>query len=94
MVTCFLFGRYTSESMKDISEERTEKAIKLIGELGGKVKSMYALLGGYDLVLIIDFPGIQDAMRASLGLSMLTGIGFNTFPAVEVKDFDKMIGEI
>ncbi len=52
---------------------------------------MYATLGQNDLVLILDFPGVKEAMKASVALTKLTGIGFTTSPAVPVNVFDKMM---
>ena len=69
------------------------EAIKLVDEMGGKVVSIYALLGGYDLVLTVELPGNDEAMKLSLGLSLLTGISFSTFPAVSVADFDKIMNQ-
>ena len=92
MTTFFMLGKYSAEAIREISANRTEQAIGLIKELGGKVNSMYASLGSYDAVLIVDFPDVHAAMRASLGLTILTGISFTTFPAITVDDFDKMIG--
>jgi len=80
-------------SNKSGSANRTEKAVGLIKELGGEVKSMYALLGEYDLMLKVELPDLDAAMKASLGLNLLTGISFRTYPAVPVDDFDRMIGE-
>ena len=77
--------------MKEMSGKRTNKAIGLIEEFDGKVSSMYALLGEHDLLLIVDFPSIEDAMQASVALSKLTGIGFSTSPGVKVEDFDKLM---
>lgn len=94
MPTFFMFGKYSSEAVKEISAERTRKVISLIEKLGGKVNSMYTLLGEYDLVFIVDFPGTQEAMKASVGLTKLTGISFSTSPAVTVEHFDKMIAEM
>ncbi|KPJ64114.1 MAG: hypothetical protein AMJ45_06460 [Syntrophobacter sp. DG_60] len=94
MPTFFMFGKYSSEAVKEISAERTRKVINLVEKLGGKVNSMYALLGEYDLVFIVDFPGTQEAMKASVGLTKLTGISFSTSPAVTVEHFDKMIAEM
>ena len=91
MTTYLMTGKYSSESVKEISSQRTEQAIKLIRELGGKVKMMYAVLGGFDVLIIVEFPRLEAAMRASVGLSMLTGITFNTYPTVNVDDFDKFI---
>lgn len=94
MPTFFMFGKYSSEAVKEISAERTRKVISLVEKLGGKVNSMYALLGEYDLVFIMDFPGTQEAMKASVGLTKLTDISFSTSPAVTVEHFDKMIAEM
>lgn len=92
MQTFVMMGKYSAEAVKDISANRTDKAVGLIKELGGKVLSMYALLGGYDLILITEFPNLQVAMKASLGLGILTGISFSSYPAISVGDFDRMIG--
>ncbi|MCB9770981.1 MAG: GYD domain-containing protein [Candidatus Omnitrophica bacterium] len=88
-----MLGKYSSEAVRDISANRTDKSLGLIKELGGKVISMYTLLGGYDVVLTAEFPNLEAAMRASLGLTILTGIGFSSYPAISVSDFDKMIGK-
>jgi uncharacterized protein with GYD domain len=94
MSTFFMLGKYSSESMKGMSTERTDESIGIIKKFGGELVSMYALLGGYDLVLIVNFPGIEDIMKASVALGKLTGISFTTYPAVTVEQFDKMIAEI
>ena len=94
MSSFFMLGKYTSDSIKEMNPNRTDKAIGLIKELGGKVHSIYALLGEYDLAMIVDLSDNEKAMKASLGLAMLTGITFKTLPAVNVNDFDKIIGEM
>ena len=91
MATFFMMGKYTPEAVKGISADRTKGAADLIKKLGGEVKSMFALLGEFDLALIVDLPGAEEAMKASIGLSKLTGIGFSSAPAVAVDDFDKMM---
>lgn len=94
MMTFFMFGEYSSEALKGISAERTKKVAELINEFGGKVKSIYALLGEKDLVLIVTLPGIQEAMKTSVALNKLTGISFRTSPAVTVEEFDKIMSDI
>ena len=94
MSTFLMFGRYSSEAVKQISAERTGKAASVIKKFGGQVSSMYALLGEYDLVLIVELPGVEEAMKASLALTQLTGISFSTSPAVTVETFDKMVAEM
>jgi uncharacterized protein with GYD domain len=94
MVTFFMFGKYSSEALKGISSKRTEGATSLVKKFGGQVKSIYSLLGEKDLVIIATFPGIGEAMKASVALSKLTGISFTTSPAVTVEEFDKLMTEV
>ena len=90
MAKFVMLGKYSSESIKGISPDRTKKGIEAIEKAGGKVNSIFALLGDYDLLLVVDFPGINEAIKASVALTKLTGIGFNTSPAVSVDEFDKI----
>ncbi len=94
MTTFFMFGKYSSEALKEMGAERTDKAVNLIKKFGGEVNSMYALLGEQDLVLIVDFPGVEQAMKASVALTKMTGVSFTSSPAIAVEDFDKIIAEI
>jgi uncharacterized protein with GYD domain len=91
MATYLMFGRYSMDAVGKISAKRTKDANALIADLGGVVKEGYALLGKTDLVLIVDFPGTKQAMKASVALSKLLGISFTTAPAVTVAEFDKLI---
>jgi uncharacterized protein with GYD domain len=86
-----MYGKYTKEALGDISSERTNKALDVIARAGGKVNSMYALLGKYDIVLITDFPGVAEVMKASVALNKLTNISFTSFPAITIEEFDKII---
>ncbi len=89
-----MFGRYSSEAIRNISPERTEKACEVIQENDGKIISMYAVMGEHDLVFTIDFPDADNAMATSVALHKLTGIHFTTSPVVEVEHFDKLMGEV
>ena len=59
-----------------------------------QIQGMYSLLGEKDLVFIVTFPGIEQAMKASVALGKMTGISFTTSPAVTVEEFDKMMAEV
>jgi len=87
-----MLGKYSKEAIEKISSKRTEKALEIIKNSGGKIESMFALLGSFDLAFIIDFPKIEDAIKTSVELSKLTGIGFTTFPAITIEEFDKLVG--
>ena len=90
MGTFFMFGSYSPEAMKLISAARTKEAKGLIEGMGGQVKGMYALLGVHDVVLIVELPNVEEAMKASVALGKMTGIAFSTAPAIPVAEFDKM----
>lgn len=96
MGTFIFFGNYSQESINKISARRTGKAVELIEKYGGKLIAGYALLGEKDLVLIVEFPGPgkNDAMKTSVALSKLLGVGFTTSPAVDFETFDKLISEL
>jgi uncharacterized protein with GYD domain len=88
-----MFGKYSPEALKGISPERTDRAVELIRKNGGKVVSMYAVLGEHDLVFTLDFPDAEKALTTSVALNKMTGISFTTSPVVEVEKFDKLMTE-
>jgi uncharacterized protein with GYD domain len=94
MATFFLLGKYSSNAIKGMSSERTEEARKVIEKLGGEVREIYALLGEHDLVFIVEFPRMTDAMKASIALGKTTGISFSTMAAIPVDEFDEMLGDL
>jgi len=73
---------------------RTVKVREVINKSGGKIISMYAVMGEHDLVFTIDFADVDKAIAASVALYKLTGIHFTTSPVVDVEQFDKLIGEV
>jgi uncharacterized protein with GYD domain len=91
MSTYILFGKYTPESLRGVSAKRTEEANRLIKGLGGEIKAAYALLGDTDLLFVLELPDNDAAIKASTGLTKLTGIGLCTAPAVTIEAFDKLM---
>lgn len=94
MATFLMFGKYTTEALKGISAKRTEELTRIVKKFGGEPKAMYLLLGEVDIVGIVDFPSVEQAMKASVALSRLTGVSLTTSPAVTVEEFDKMMAEV
>jgi uncharacterized protein with GYD domain len=91
MATYILFGKFSIDAVKDISSERTKKSAAIVEDCGGKIKALYALLGETDVLAIVDFPGLNEAMKASIELTKLLDVSFTTAPAVTVEEFDKLI---
>ena len=92
MATYVMFGKYSHEGVKGISAARTEKAAALIKKSGGELKSVYALLGEPDLVVIVELPDTARAMQTAIALTKLLGVSFTTAPALSGQEFDKLIG--
>jgi uncharacterized protein with GYD domain len=86
-----MFGKYSVGALKEISAERTKRSAAIVESNGGKVKAIYALLGKIDVVAIVDFPGLKEAIKASVELTKMSGVSFTTAPAVTVEEFDKLM---
>ena len=93
MAMYLMFGKFSIDAVKEISAERTKKATAIVENCGGQVKAVYALLGEIDAVAVVDFPGVKEAMKASVELTKMLGISFTTAPAVTIEEFDKLIEE-
>ncbi len=85
-------GKYTNEGLETASKERTKKSVKIIEKNNGKLNSIYALLGNYDIILNVEFPDVKNAMQASIELTKLTNISFSSMPAIPVEELDNLIG--
>lgn len=92
MTTYLMFGKYSLEAIKAVSAKRTDKAASVIKRNGGELKGGYALLGDTDLILVVDLPDTESAMKISAALSKMLGISFSTAPAVSIAEFDKFMG--
>lgn len=91
MTKYLMLGKYSAEAVKGIKAERSKKAVGIFRKEGGRVINMYALIGPYDLALIVDMPSNAALMKASVTLTKLTGIGFFSLPAISVEEFDRII---
>jgi len=92
MATFIMTGRYTVEAIKQISGKRTTKAHEIVKKCGGKIVAGYATMGGTDLLAIMEFPGINEAIKASVAMNKALGISFSTVPAIRIEEFDKLAG--
>ena len=92
MSTFIMFGKYTAEGFTNMSQERTEKIVEIIKKRNGNILKMFAILGDYDLLFLVDFQNTKTAMQTSVEISHYSGISFSTSPALPVKMFDELMG--
>jgi uncharacterized protein with GYD domain len=90
MGTFVMLGKYSQDAVKKMSQKRTAETERTVAGMGGTVRAMYATLGEFDLLFIVDLPKIEDIMRLSVRLNRLTGISFSSYPAITVEAFDKL----
>lgn len=91
MAIFVMTGKYSAEAIKQISPKRTATAIEIVQQCGGKLVAAYATMGKNDLLAIMEFPGVGEAIKASVALNKALGISFSTVPALRVEDFDKLM---
>ena len=92
MTTFIMRGKYSAEAVNKISAERTVKANQIIRQCGGNIVGAYATMGEADILAVAEFPGVNEAMRASVSLTEAMGISFATVPALRMEEFDKLVG--
>ncbi len=92
METFIMMGKYSVSAVKQISRKRTVKANQIVQQCGGTIKGAYATLGEIDMLLIAEFPGCSEAIKASVALNKALEISFVSRPAIRIEDFDKLIG--
>ena len=90
MATYFLFGEYTPQAIRGISPRRTQRVKEEVASAGGEIRDMYALMGERDVCMIVDLPSSEDAIKLSVRLTRLTGIGFSTSRAIPIDEFDRL----
>lgn len=91
MALYMMLGKYSQSSVCEINSARTKETVGVIERYDGQVVSMYAMLGPYDVIMIVNLPGNREAIEVSVGLSKITGIHFTTGPVIPVDRFDEMI---
>ena len=91
MKTFLMLGKSSSKELKEIGLKYKAEVVSLVRNFGGDVKSIYVMLREKYLVLILTFPGMKKAMKASGALSKLTGISFEIRPAVPVEELNKVM---
>lgn len=91
MATFIMRGKYSAEATKQISAKRTKKGTQIVRRNGGELVAVYATMGKTDILVIAEFPGIEEAMKASLDLNKALGISFSTVPAISIEEFDKLV---
>ena len=88
-----LLSTLTTEGRRTLhaQPERLEEVNKEIEELGCRVLSQYAVLGGYDFVTIVQAPDNEVAAHLSIDLGSRGTVNITTLPAIEVSELRRKL---
>lgn len=88
--------KYTKDGLVDIKKtpRRFESVKKLISDAGGKLISIYGLIGKYDLVTIMEMPNEKVAATTILKICSTGRITSQTMTALSIDDFMGIIKKV
>ncbi|MEJ2089110.1 MAG: GYD domain-containing protein [Gammaproteobacteria bacterium] len=96
MSTYIMLSTLTDEGRRTFKErpERMDEVNKEIESMGARVRSQYAVLGGYDFVNVIEAPSNEVVSRISMELGSRGTVQVSTLPAMAVNEFVQMMAAI
>ena len=96
MQTYVTLWKYTKDGLMDIKKtpKRFEFVKKVINSAGGKLLSIYGLVGEYDVVSIMEMPDEKKAAATILKICSTGRITSQTMIALSVDDFLRIAKEV
>ena len=96
MPTYVTLWKYTKDGLMDIKKtpKRFDLAKKIIKESGGKLLSIYGLIGEYDVITVMEMPNEKVATSTILKICSTGRITSRTMTALSVEDFLKITKEV
>ena len=92
MQTYVTLWKYTKDGLMDIKKtaRRFELVKKIINSAGGKLVSIYGLIGEYDVITVMEMPDEKAAASAILKICSAGRITSQTMIALSSDDFLKI----
>ena len=96
MQTYVTLWKYTKDGLMDIKKtpKRFEFVKKVINNAGGKLLSIYGLVGEYDVVTVMEMPDEKAAAATILKICSTGRITSQTMIALSVDEFLKIAKEV
>lgn len=93
VATYLMLSTLTDEGRRTLKErpDRLDEVNKEIEAMGARVRSQYAVLGGYDFVNVIEAPTNEVVARIAMELGSRGSIRVITLPALAVNEFVQMM---
>jgi uncharacterized protein with GYD domain len=96
MPTYVTLWKYTKDGLVDMNNtpDRYEAVKKIISDAGGKLVSIYGLVGEYDVITIIEMPDEKVAASTILKICSKGRITSQTMTALSIDDFLKISKDV
>ena len=96
MSTYVTLWKYTRDGLMDMKNtpDRYEVVKKIINDAGGKLLSIYGLIGEYDVITLMEMPDEKVAASTILKICSKGRITAQTMTALSIDDFIKIVKEV
>jgi uncharacterized protein with GYD domain len=96
MPTYVMLANWTDQGMRAINEspKRIDAAKKTLEEMGGQFRSVYMMMGAYDLLMVYDAPDDAVAARFILMLGKLGNVRTTSLKAFPEEAYRQIINTI
>ena len=96
MPTYVTLWKYTKDGLVDMrnTPDRYETVKKIIDDAGGKLLSIYGLIGEYDVVTVMELPDEKVATSTILKICSKGRVTSQTMTALSIDDFLKIAKEV
>ena len=96
MPTYVMLANWTDQGMRAINDspKRIDTAKKTLEEMGGQFRSVYMMMGVYDLLMIYDAPDDAVAARFALMLGKLGNVRTTSLKAFPEEAYRQIINTL
>lgn len=93
MATCVVLTNFTDQGVQAVKESaaRFESGQPLLQQMGVEIKGHYWLMGGYDLLTILEAPDAQAVSRFALTVGMQGNGRTKTMHAFSLDEFQEIV---
>ncbi len=96
MAKYVLLSRFTQQGIQNIKDgpARLDAAKEALQGLGAELKDFCLTLGAYDAVVVVEAPDDKTVAKASLAISSLGNVRFETLRAFTEEEYREIVGAI
>ncbi len=96
MPTYISFASYTDQGIRNVkdSPKRLDATKDLVKDLGGELKQFYLTMGAYDIVVVLELPGDDAAVKFALSVSSLGNVRTTTVKAFTEAEYRDIVAAL